>query len=135
MPPGTWHTPTGHRTLIVDFLEIQLKYSWVVAEMMVAYVRAGEGTGPGVRCAGAGNNWARGGPEQTLHSRGSQIELSHVGAVARIIRQREPRFLPAPARPHCILLRKKYSLCLYPWHDECESGVCEEDALCEIYWW
>ena len=29
MPPGAWRTPTGHRTLIEDFLEIQLKYSWV----------------------------------------------------------------------------------------------------------
>ncbi len=47
-------------------------------------------------------------------------------------RQREPRFLPAPARPHCILLLKKFSMCLYPWLDECERSVCEGDALCVI---
>lgn len=90
---------------------------------MVAYVRPGKGTGLDVQRTGAGNNWAWGGPEQTLHSLSGQIELSHVSAVAGSSRQRAPRFLPAPARPHCILLCKKYSLCPYPWLDECDSGV------------
>jgi hypothetical protein len=59
----------------------------------------------GARRAGVVHNWARSGPQWSLHARGSHTKLSHVGAVALRARQSPDHLhvVGAAARPHCIL--------------------------------